>query len=147
VRITSTLVTATSAVVALIVPAGASATHSRTVHRSYTAPVGVQGQLAGVVTYNGAIVLGGFDVKTSPRDKFVNVTLADQSGLPVPAELAEDVSGNGNMNTLATFCTHSPGAVRLQHPGANLVVYVLAGTCATTPSAPTTGSGDVTLTR
>jgi len=127
---------------------GATAPRSRSVPVTYTAPGGVQGQVAGHWFVDDQVLLGGFLVSSRRTDRRVALRLTDASGLAVPGEIAEDVNGDGTGDVrLGTFCSRTGAPIRLRHPGVQLVVYVYVGTCEGVPSAPTFGQGVVTFTR
>lgn len=136
----------TSLVVLAVALSGGSAnagspTKTRTVTASYTAPGGLQDQLAGQYFVNDKLLLGGFSLSPTRKEKTVAITLADTTGRPVPAALLEDLNDDGVGDVdLASFCTKTPGPVRIKHPAAHLLVYVFAGTCAGLPTTPTAGT-------
>lgn len=135
-------ITATVVTVLLAGTAGAGRTPPpRTVHTAYTAPGGVQDQLAGHYTVNHELLLGGFALQPTKSESRVSLALADTSGLPVPADLAEDINSDGIGDVhLASFCTSTSSPVRIKDRGVPLLVYVFAGTCDGLPATPTTGT-------
>lgn len=79
----------------------------------------------------------------------VEVTLADQSGLPARGAIATDVDGPAGpapQNFVAEVCGATPEPVEVT-PGAEVTVFVLEGVCSDgTPAAATTGTVTATFT-
>jgi hypothetical protein len=80
-------------------------------------------------------------VATLPSDRTVSVRLADRDGLPVLAAVVQHLGTDSRTDVeLGRVCGATAAPLRLAKPGAKLTVYLLAGSCPTGPSVPTTGT-------
>lgn len=132
----------------LLVPVpSATAIAARTVRAPYVTPGGVSGITAGETVVNGASY-GAVTIRTMRGERTIGVSVADETGLPVAAELAQDTDGDGaNDRAFAAFCGKAHG-IAVPSPGRPVVVYIQAGTCGTGAiSAPTRGTVTATLYR
>jgi len=126
-------------------PAGASTTKSRTVSLAYQGAASVQGVISGTVD-SQAGQFGYVELPTSRKERTVAISVTDARGLPVVFQLSQgNRSDNSTMTDIGEWCSSTPGAVRLPHPGQVVVVYVEIGSCGTSVSAPTTGTVKLTV--
>ena len=81
-------------------------------------------------------------------DRAVTVTLADRLGRPVLAAVVQHL-GQDTFNDveLGRVCTGTAGRFRLATPSRPVTVYLLAGSCPTGASLPTTGTVTVRFTQ
>ena len=116
---------------ALASPAGAKpAPKPRTVKAPYSVS-GVEGVLRGNMYASGATAGA---VKADPRggERYVRVSLADESGMPAAFEVMQDTDSHaGGDVPLGSFCGTTPAPLKLANPRAKVVVYPVAGTCGT----------------
>jgi hypothetical protein len=85
-------------------------------------------------------------VTTSRSDRFVTVSARDNSGRPVMVEVSQEGSRLGESWELGKLCG-TTGTFRLPQPGDLVRVYLLAGTCGSQLSLPTSGTVTLTLVR
>lgn len=104
-----------------------------------------------VFTYFGlseSEAVGGAIFRAGCGEGRIEVTLADQTGLPARGAIAVDPDGFGGdapQNFVAEVCGATEGPVDVT-PGAEVTVFVLEGPCSDgTPAAPTTGTVTATL--
>lgn len=85
----------------------------------------------------GAVLPGG-------TERFVSVTAADDSGLPVSIAVTQDTTGDGVPEIRYEACGATAKPVKVQ-PGKNVVVYVFQGPCGSGASGLAAG-GTITAT-
>ncbi len=133
----------TSCLIAGAAGAGAS---GRTVERSYE-PVYVEsGVPAGTTSHSNGVTF-----RTKASERFVSVTIEDQSGLAIPARIAQDVDGDDVDDLEHEFCGTTSGPVAIT-PGVPVDVWMSHGTCdgVTDPTSAggwTTGTVTATFSR
>jgi hypothetical protein len=66
--------------------------------------------------------------RTRARERFVTVTIQDDSGLTVPGELRQDVDGDDEADFSQAFCGSTPDRVAIE-PGVPVEVVRLTGSC------------------
>jgi hypothetical protein len=140
------LTVAAVAVCALVTawPANAK-TSARTITQSYQGSSSIQGVISGSTDAQGSHY-GYVDVPTSRKDHTVTVKVVDARGLPIAFQLSQgDRSDSATMTDIGEWCSSTPRAIRLPHPGQPVVVYVELGACGNSPSVPTTGTVSLTL--
>lgn len=129
----------------LVAGSAQAGTAPRTVDRSYQ-PVYVEpaGTAGGVHSTNGVTF------RTRANERFVTVTIEDQSGLTIPAHLAQDVDGDGDDEVRHELCGSTSAAVAI-HPGVPVTVWMDHGTCdeanPATAGGWTTGTVTATFSR
>jgi hypothetical protein len=89
--------------------------------------------------------------RARPQESLVTVAIADDSGLPVPARVTQDLDGDGAADTTHEFCGSTADAVAIE-PGVPVEVVRLEGSCEglTDPTrygARTTGTVTATFVR
>ena len=93
----------------------------------------------------GHMWIGGARFEVRPGDRTVGVVITDQTGLPVPGMVMQDVDGDHMADVEHRFCgaTEAPVAVRAK---TEVIVEVAAGTCGDRPvSTGTTGTIEATF--
>ncbi|MEY2435164.1 MAG: hypothetical protein QOC92_4889 [Acidimicrobiaceae bacterium] len=134
----------TATCLAVAAPAMAKTT-ARVVSLPYQGGSNIQGVVTGSTDVQGQH-LGYVATSTSRRDRTVSVRVTDSRGLPVAFELAQGDSRNASSDTsLGEYCSATPRAVRLLHPGQPVEVFVELGVCGSSPSIPTTGTVSLTI--
>lgn len=112
----------------------------RTATAEYTTAGGVSGDvLTGDSDVNGEHY-GTARVFPRKRERFVKLTVADTSGLPVAFAVGQDVNLDGTDDVrFGEFCGSTPEDLKLRSDKGEVVVYILAGECRGAVSAPTKG--------
>jgi hypothetical protein len=99
-------VAATAALLAVVVPAGASATtkhkpapkkpvkHVRTITMNYDRPCGVTLNSSAVYGPGVENCVGDYQISTSKTEKYMSVTITDKTGQVVPVTFVEDASAS-----------------------------------------------------
>ena len=93
----------------------------------------------------GRISLGGASFDVRPGDRSVTLVVTDQTGLPVPGVVLQDVDGDRLPDLEDRFCgeTKTPIAIRAK---SEIVVDIGAGSCGDRPvSAGTSGTIEATF--
>jgi hypothetical protein len=135
----------------LAVPASA-APPARNVSADY-AGGGVDAGVDGVpALYVSGTAQGGqaasVTVPTLPEERAIQVDLTDGTSRPVLAALVQHTSGDPRGDVeLGRLCSGDRTSFRLVAPGRPLSVFLLAGSCPTGPSVPTTGTVQLSFTR
>src|SRR4051812_46177842 len=126
-------------------PAAAKTAPARTFNLPYQGTGSVQGVVSGAIDgANGHF--GYVQLTTSRKDRTVAVTVTDSRGMPVVFDLKQgDTRDTATMTDIGEWCSSTPRAVRLPHPGQPVIVYVELGACGASPSAPTTGNVKLTV--
>ena len=133
------LLVATLLATAAASTASAAPMRVRKMVKPYVTPGGVAGVIAGTGNLNGTEV-GGATFRIRPTDRAIALTLVDDSGQPVAAEIRLDRDGDGsNDESYGPFCGKLPATAI--PGGTELVVSLQLGTCgAAGASAPTKGT-------
>ena len=93
----------------------------------------------------------GVHFKARAAERFVSVTIEDDSGLPIPARVAQDLDGDRRDDVNHEFCGSTAEPVAIE-PGARVSVWMAHGSCndVTDPSSLggwTTGTITATFSR
>jgi hypothetical protein len=132
--------TALAVVASLGVSATAGSTHYRDVRADYATAGGVADVISGETSLNGA-QYGAVTIPTRRGEYGITVSLHDTTGTPVAADVAQDADGDGEVETvIGSLCGRTSVPLRLARSGAPVIVYVLAGSCGSGVSTPTTGT-------
>ncbi len=122
----------------LLVASSALADHEREVEVGY-----VGGGAQGIVTFEAGAQgasLGGVRIAVEAAERFVSVSLVDDSGLPVAAEVGQLVDElTGELRYVATVCGGTEDVLELPLREAPVVVTPVSGLCDGAVSAPTSG--------
>jgi hypothetical protein len=138
-----TFVLAGAALALAAVPATAAGPRVATVE--YKTAGGVEPVISGGTDLNGDLY-GAAEVPTRRGERRVEVAAADASGLPVLFNVEQDVDGDDRPDLKAgPFCGKTPQPVKLAAQQVPVQVNILAGTCGSGVSAPTTGTLTVRL--
>lgn len=123
----------------LLLTTHADAVRARTSHMAYRTGGGSGVLLAGDWTIQnerfGAVSFG-----TLRRDRSFEIAIADDAGLPVLAQIAQDTNGDGQADDTTNICSATKAPVPIKAKGAYITVYVLAGQCGNSVSMRTTGT-------
>jgi hypothetical protein len=140
------LLVAPLAVALLAAPATAAPrrTPVRTIVAQYTVS-GVGGVIRGGAGAQGSTV-GAVYVPLRASERYVRVSLSDDSGMSASAEIALDLDGDELADEyLATFCGETENPVRIPRSDATLIVYPVVGRCGGTASSATQGTATIQL--
>lgn len=137
------------AAVAALAATPAGAAPARTVQGHYRGAVGTQQFVATILP--GPYEIGSTDVRPKAGERWVHLTAADSSGLPIWFTVLQDarfVDGNADTN-LGEFCGSTPKPVRLRSDVGTITVFPRSGPspCGVAVSVPTTGVVTARFTR
>lgn len=80
----------------------------------------------------------GVRFRPKAGERFVSVSITDNTGLPVPARIEQDIDGDDKADIKLTFCGATEAPVEIV-PDARVVVWMIDGTCDDTAGGWTTG--------
>ena len=109
--------------VCLVAGSATAGSRGRTVEQAYQ-PV----EADPTVPQGGIHSSSSATFRTRARERFVSVTIQDDSGLAVPAEVRQDVDGDEEADVSHTFCGSTPDAVAIE-PGVAVEVVRFTGSC------------------
>jgi hypothetical protein len=129
-----------AAVLAVATPAVAKGDRTRTVNAEYVTGGNVAGVITGDVNIQSTR-LGAAMILTNRGEYAIDLTLTDKTPVPVAAEAAQDLDGDGTAETtLGTFCGKTAKPLAIRRGGTPVVVLPLVGPCDAGASVPTTGT-------
>lgn len=137
-----TLLGAAAAVALAAAPVTAAPARApRTAVATYTSPGGVAGILSGDSNVNGTRYGSATILTRAGETRLLEVSAADDNGLPVAFEIEQDTDGDGAGDvSFGSFCGKVAKPMRLKVQRGDVYVYIHAGQCAGGVSAPTTGT-------
>ena len=94
---------------------------------------------------SGQISLGGAYFDLRPGDRFVSIVVTDQTGLPVPAVVLQNLDGDPNPEVEDRFCNATDAPIQI-HAKTEIVVDIEASSCGDKPvSTGTSGTIEATF--
>lgn len=129
----------------LVATHAGAAPRARTLHGAYKTPGGVAPVIHGGMTIQGERY-GDVAFGTLARERSIAISIADDSGLPVLAEVSLDADGDGQAETLTQVCGATKDPIPLPK-GKQVAVSVslVVGVCGSGVSVPTTGVVTATI--
>lgn len=135
------MIALTVLILGLSAAVGQAASSTRVVEKSYEPVYFIPNGTAGsIYSSNG--------VRFTPKagERFVSVTITDNTGLPVPARLEQDTNGDDEPDIKHGFCGATDSPVEIV-PNAKVVVWMIDGTCGDAAGGWTTGAMTATFSK